>query len=340
MNPNVEEWRSLESLGFPGYKVSSHGAVIGIRGYCLSSNPKPDGYVYVTLYNKGRGKTFPVHQLVAHKFIGSPEEGQTVDHIDRNTTNNHFLNLRWATKSEQALNRIPYIQNGKRKPVQQLNIDRELIRIWNSLTEAENEMGYPKSSLSWVIRKKKPYRGFLWEFVSNEIEGEIWREFTLPGSETHWASNLGRIRRPVPKGSSAHEITAGSTGGVYMSISILTEGSPKNIYVHVLVALAHYGPKPEGYVVNHKNGNKSDNRPDNLEYVTPSENSQHAYDIGLHEGKGNSIPIQQFSLKGKFIADHKSIAAAVIATKVSRYSITKSLNEQIHSQFIWEYIKR
>lgn len=55
------------------------------------------------------------------------------------------------------------------------------------------------------------------------------------------------------------------------------------IGVHRLVLAAFVGTA-NGLWVNHKNGIKDDNRLANLEYVTPSQNTQHAYDNGLNSG--------------------------------------------------------
>jgi hypothetical protein len=49
-----------------------------------------------------------------------------------------------------------------------------------------------------------------------------------------------------------------------------------------LVAKAFFGlPTTDRPQVNHKDGNKQNNRPENLEWVSPSENMRHAHDSGL-----------------------------------------------------------
>lgn len=56
----------------------------------------------------------------------------------------------------------------------------------------------------------------------------------------------------------------------------------KNRNVHTIVAEVVLGPRPDGLVVNHKDGVKTNNHPDNLEYVTQAENIQHAIEHGMH----------------------------------------------------------
>jgi hypothetical protein len=45
-----------------------------------------------------------VHRLVALAFVENPDSKPEVDHIDRDKTNNAALNLRWATRTENAHN--------------------------------------------------------------------------------------------------------------------------------------------------------------------------------------------------------------------------------------------
>lgn len=68
------------------------------------------GYLRVKIDGKG----YKVHRLVAETFIENPENKPTVDHIDRDKTNNNVSNLRWATMKEQrentssVINRAPF----------------------------------------------------------------------------------------------------------------------------------------------------------------------------------------------------------------------------------------
>jgi hypothetical protein len=64
-----------------------------------------------------------------------------------------------------------------------------------------------------------------------------------------------------------------------------TRGTAKTHFIHRLVAAAFLGPRPKGYQVNHRDANKLNNDLDNLEYVTPKQNIEHAERLGLRPKK-------------------------------------------------------
>lgn len=89
-------------------------------------------------------------------------------------------------------------------------------------------------------------------------------------------SNLGNIRRKA-SGRLRHIDHAQTYPTVLLSVN----GKHKTLRVHRLVAMA-FLPLVDGKPhINHKNGNKHDNRVENLEWVSQAENNLHAYRI-LH----------------------------------------------------------
>ena len=74
----------------------------------------------------------------------------------------------------------------------------------------------------------------------------------------------------------------------YIGVTLFNDGYRKDENVHRLVAKAFLIGEPDQDQVNHKDGNKSNNHVDNLEWCTLSENRQHAYDNGLQHGRKGS----------------------------------------------------
>lgn len=107
---------------------------------------------------------------------------------------------------------------------------------------------------------------------------EIWKN--IVGYHGYMASNLGRVKSFLTNSDGKILKQRYDKDGYKMVWTKYRSGAR----VHQLVLLAF---NPEGYfkgaVVNHKNGDKEDNRLINLEWATISENTQHAYDTGLAE---------------------------------------------------------
>lgn len=111
---------------------------------------------------------------------------------------------------------------------------------------------------------------------------EIWK--TIKGFEDYSVSSIGRVKRNVGTSSrwyAGRIIKTGYDRKGYPRVKIRANKKSHTKLIHKLVAMAFIGDCPEGLQVNHKNGTKTDNRPENLEYVTMLENIRHAYANGL-----------------------------------------------------------
>ena len=86
------------------------------------------------------------------------------------------------------------------------------------------------------------------------------------------------------KGATVGRIKEAYIGTIckYPLVGLWVENRQKLCSVHRLVCEAFHGPPPTNKEVNHKNGIKFDNDESNLEWVTKSENIQHALAMGLH----------------------------------------------------------
>lgn len=121
-------------------------------------------------------------------------------------------------------------------------------------------------------------------------ENEIWRRSSIFKNTVIEVSNFGNVRKILKNGEIQYFKNFLSGNG-YSRVVI----DSKNYSNHRLVALEFIERRIDEpnktsqkgklddvlFVVNHKNGNKLDNRPFNLEWATSSENSNHALDSGL-----------------------------------------------------------
>lgn len=135
---------------------------------------------------------------------------------------------------------------------------------------------------------------------------EVWRN--IPGFPDYQASDLGRIRSRKSGAWQTLRATPHSKTG-YLVVSPRVDGRYVARSVHRLVAAAFLG-EAHGRDVNHKNGDKHDNRLANLEYVCRGENHRRAYRTGWRGPVGRKLGCEQVrqitALKG--MATQRDIA--------------------------------
>jgi len=172
---------------------------------------------------------------------------------------------------------------------------------------------------------------------------EIWKD--IPNYEgLYQVSNLGRIkslkRKVRSKGGSfkivKERFLRSWMNRGYSQVDLSKNNKTKAFSVHRIVMIAFIGESELD--VNHKNGIKTDNRLENLEYCTKSENMLHAYKKGLQKPllgeKHGSSKITEGQAKAiKY--GHKGMLQKDIA---EIYGIGKSTVCQIRSGKLWPHI--
>jgi hypothetical protein len=112
-------------------------------------------------------------------------------------------------------------------------------------------------------------------------DGSVWR--VARRHKSRWGGAV--TVTPV----TPHRIDA-VVGAGYRNVHLMVDGKQFGALAHRLVWFHFYGPIPPTLTINHKNGQKGDNRPENLEVVTYAENTKHAYRTGLMDEHGERNP--------------------------------------------------
>jgi len=147
-------------------------------------------------------------------------------------------------------------------------------------------------------------------YLKIDNKGKIWRIARKFGNSFVKRKNIKITKRELNY--------VGERG--YIQISLNIKGKIYHCQAHRLVWIFFNGFIPDDKEINHKNGIKTDNRLENLELVTASENTKHAVKFGLNNTKGEKSPLAKLTDD-----DVKEIRERYI-NKETQSSIAKDFN--------------
>lgn len=185
--------------------------------------------------------------------------------------------------------------------------------------------------------------------MENTME-EIWK--TIDGFEAYQVSNLGKVRSKDRYANSGIGIRL-YKGRIlmlqknhdgYIHVVLSKDSKQTTLNVHRLVYEAFNGKIPEGMQVNHIDEDKSNNRLENLNLMTPKENTN--WGTGIERSsksklnrKDCSKAILQFDLKGNLIAEYPSVREAYRTLGINNKNICACCRGQRKTAggFKWKY---
>ena len=179
---------SVSNLG--NVKRNEHYTIVGpIKGYTKEIKQfykeRPikkyidcTGYETVKMIRNNKIKTLKVHRLVAEAFIPNPNNYEQVNHLNEIKCDNRVDNLEWCSSNYNANygtrnKRISKVSGIK---VAQYTKTGELIKIWDSLSQASRYFGCKSTSCIRRVCKgeigRNTYKGFCWKYVDSKVIGD------------------------------------------------------------------------------------------------------------------------------------------------------------------------
>lgn len=182
---------------------------------------------------------------------------------------------------------------------------------------------------------------------------EIWKDIKWYEG-LYRVSSEGNVMSLNYRGTWKENLMSKCISNWYEKVILYTNKKSKYLSVHRLMWIA-FIPNPEDKSqVNHKNWIKTDNRLENLEWMTPSENIRHAYDVlwfkshysTKHPDKwkfwkdsSSAKKINQYDKNGVFIKQWLCVKDPAIEywTDPSNISMATTKKRKTAVWFIWKY---
>jgi len=146
----------------------------------------------------------------------------------------------------------------------------------NNRTQIDSRSSAEQSAFSAM---ENPWQAWMGVSFIEDVMNTEWRD--VVGYEgIYKISNRGELRKILINGILGKESGTVGTQG-YKVTKLYAYGKKTMRSIHSMVAEAFIGPYPKDKEINHIDGNKQNNSVENLEYITKTENMNHAIKMGL-----------------------------------------------------------
>lgn len=175
------------------------------------------------------------------------------------------------------------------------------------------------------------------------MENEIWKD--APGFPGYQVSNAGRVKSFRSGGCILKQCNDGCG---YPKVRLWGNGKGITMHVHKIVALAFISNPENRPEIDHINAIRSDNRVENLRWVTRKENTNNPVSITHYKKMTNIYAVNARKrkpvvrlLSNKVVAEYDSIRGAARSTGIAHQRIISVLrgNTLTAGGFGWEYKK-
>ncbi len=163
----------------------------------------------------------------------------------------------------------------------------------------------------------------------------------IPGYVNAYAGDNGKIAFIRSNGSVKFpaEFEWKTTKGTYKYIKLIDDDfSQVTKAVHQLVCKTYHGdPVNDGFIYepNHRNGNKHDNKPENLEWLNRSKNIQHAYNSGLCQ---QGLRIEVTDIISKEVRNYNSLSFLSREMNIPRHQLREIIARHRQTPFQGRYV--
>lgn len=323
----------LSIIDYPNYTISNNGIITNIKTERILKQTIQNGYYTIKLSSNHSSKMFYIHILVATLFIKNDLNKRVVNHKDGDKLNNNYINLEWVTYSENIQHAYDnnLISEQISRDIKQYNDKGDLIRIFKNKKEVQEHLNLTDGEYNGMVYKKfKSKTGIILK-IDEKLNINLSEYTDLKNFENiYMIDKNGNIFSKLNKKCIKPSLSLDG----YNVVNLTNNSETSSFFLHRLLAIQFIpNNNLNKTIINHKDGIKTNNDINNLEWCTHSENMAHFANMNLAK------KVIQLSLNNDVIEKFNSIVEASNKTNIIGSNISRVCNgiRQTAGGFKWKF---